>query len=218
MPYRYQLEPKNSVWPTLTGNIYCVGRNYADHAKELGNQVPTEPVIFLKAPSSLRALAQGPLAFPDESFHHELELCLLIGREVKSAADVDNESIIALSLGLDLTRRGVQDQLKKQSLPWTIAKSFAGAGILAPFVNARGIDLTQVDLQLAVNGEIRQQGNTRDMIFPCFTILKYLATLQPLVPGDLIFTGTPSGVGPIRRGDKLLVKSQALGFAAEGLL
>lgn len=218
MSHLYQLEPARADWPRLSGNIYCIGRNYAEHAKELGNDVPTEPVVFLKSPAALRALKEGPLAFPEETFHHELELCLLIGRHLKTPADARADAVVAVTLGLDLTRRGVQDQLKKKSLPWTTAKSFAGAGLLAPFVSAAGLDLTQVDLQLEVNGEMKQTGNTRDMIFPCLTILSYLLTLQNLYPGDLIYTGTPSGVGPLRQGDRLRVSSQALRLNAEGRL
>lgn len=218
MSHPYQLEPAQAEWPRLSGNIYCIGRNYADHAKELGNEVPAEPVVFLKAPSSLRRLAEGPLAFPEETFHHELELCLLVGRHLKTASELGPDAVAAVTLGLDLTRRGVQDHLKKKSLPWTIAKSFAGAGVLAPFVSARGLDLTQIDLQLEVNGELKQAGHTRDMMFPCFRILHYLLSLQELYPGDLIFTGTPSGVGPLRRGDRLRVFSTALHLDASGVL
>jgi 2-keto-4-pentenoate hydratase/2-oxohepta-3-ene-1,7-dioic acid hydratase in catechol pathway len=214
----YQLEPARAEWPQLSGNIYCIGRNYADHAKELGNEIPAEPVVFLKAPSSLRHLAEGPIAFADETYHHELELVLLVGRHLKNQSDVGPDAVAAVTLGLDLTRRGVQDQLKKKSLPWTIAKSFAGSGILAPFVSASGADLTKIDLQLEVNGEVKQAGHTKDMMFPCFTILHYLVTLQNLYPGDLIFTGTPSGVGPLKRGDQLRVFSDALKLNASGQL
>lgn len=218
MPHLYQVEPDRPEWPKISGNIYCIGRNYAEHAKELGHEVPAEPVVFLKAPSALRRLAEGPLAFPDETYHHELELVLLVGRHLKVQSDVGPDSVAAVTLGLDLTRRGVQDQLKKKSLPWTLAKSFAGAGILAPFVSASALDLTQLDLQLEVNGEVKQMGHTRDMLFPCYSLLHYLVSLQNLYPGDLIFTGTPSGVGPLRRGDQLRVFSQALKLNAEGRL
>jgi len=218
MSHLYQLEPARADWPRLSGNIYCIGRNYADHAKELGNEVPAEPVVFLKAPAALRALASGPLAFPDETFHHELELCLLVGRHLHEPSDIGSDALAAVTLGLDLTRRGVQDQLKKKGLPWTTAKSFAGSGLLAPFVSAKGLDLTSVDLMLEVNGERKQEGNTRDMIFPCQTILTYLLSLQDLHPGDIIFTGTPSGVGPLRRGDRLRVFSEALTIDASGVL
>ncbi|WP_141732552.1 fumarylacetoacetate hydrolase family protein [Oligoflexus tunisiensis] len=218
MSHRYQLEPVVAEWPQLSGNIYCIGRNYADHAKELNNEIPAEPVVFLKAPSALRALAEGPLAFPDETFHHELELVLLVGQHLKAQSEVGPDSVAAVTLGLDLTRRAVQDQLKKKSLPWTIAKSFAGSAVLAPFVSARGLDLTRIDLQLEVNGEVKQVGHTRDMMFPCSTILHYLVTLQNLYPGDLVFTGTPAGVGPVRRGDQLRVFSDALRLNANGRL
>ncbi len=204
--------------PKFSGNIYCVGRNYAEHAKELGNEVPSEPVLFLKAPSSLRSLKGSELAFSSESFHHELELCLLIGDKVMSKSELTPSCLAGLALGLDLTRRPVQDQLKKKGLPWCIAKSFQGSAILSHFVSAKGIDLQDIDLQLAVNGETRQAGHTRDMIFPCLSILSYLLDYAPLYPGDLIFTGTPSGVGPLKQGDLIRVSSQRLGLDEQGSL
>lgn len=207
--------------PSLSGNIYCVGRNYADHAKELKNELPREPLIFLKAPAALRPLAEGPLAFSAETFHHEVELVLLVGRYVALGARSEATAgvIAAIGLGLDLTRREVQDELKKKGLPWTLAKSFAGSALLHPL---RALDpkipLEGIEFSLDVNGEPRQLGRSQDMIFSFATILQYLVGLHPLYPGDLIYTGTPAGVGPLRKGDALRVRSQILGIDAQGQL
>ncbi len=205
--------------PALSGNIYCVGRNYVEHAMELQNEVPTEPVIFLKAPSSLRMLSEGPLAFPDESFHHEIELVLLVGQALKLGSTADLSAIHGISLGLDLTRRGVQDQLKKKGLPWTIAKSFAGAAIVHPFQEAKPELLRQnLSFRLDINGESRQEGSSSHMIFGFPAILNYLLQHQALFPGDIIYTGTPAGVGPMKKGDRIHVQSRELGIDAKGTL
>ncbi len=203
--------------PALSGNIYCVGRNYVEHAKELQNEVPSEPVIFLKAPSSLRLLAKGPLAFAEESFHHEVEIVLLIGKDLALGSSAGLDAIASISLGLDLTRRGVQDQLKKKSLPWTIAKSFAGAALLQPFRRLQSVP-EAIDFSLAVNGETKQRGHTEQMIFSFVKVLDYLLLHQPLYAGDIVYTGTPSGVGPLKKGDRLHIQSSALGIDAEGVL
>ena len=109
-------------------NVYCIGRNYADHARELGNEVPSAPIVFLKTTTSLRPLATGDLAYDGETFHHEAELVVLVGQDIKLGEKGDWRAVSAVGLGLDLTRREVQNQLKAKGLPWTAAKSFAGSG------------------------------------------------------------------------------------------
>lgn len=201
--------------PQLSGNIYAIGRNYADHAKELNNPVPDRPVVFLKAPSSLRQAASGPLAFPEESFHHEIELVFLIGGSLKP----DWTSIVAMTLGLDLTRRGLQNQLKQEGLPWTLAKSFQGSAILGPW-RCLEKDWWQkaIDLSLEVNHEQRQSGSSEQMIFDAPSLLQFLSQQQPLESGDLIFSGTPAGVAGIRRGDHFRMRSQRLKIDCQGIL
>ncbi|MFW7381580.1 MAG: fumarylacetoacetate hydrolase family protein [Oligoflexus sp.] len=202
--------------PPLSGNIYAIGRNYRDHALELNNPIPQEPVLFLKAPSSLRQAALGPIAYPEESFHHELELVFLL--DPKQAA-AGWESVAAVSLGLDLTRRGVQSQLKQQGLPWTLAKSFQGAAIVGPWKKLAGRWWQEpIDLNLEVNGELRQQGSSADMIFDIPTLLQFLRRGQELEAGDLLFSGTPAGVGPIRQGDSFRMRSERLGIDCRGVL
>jgi 2-keto-4-pentenoate hydratase/2-oxohepta-3-ene-1,7-dioic acid hydratase in catechol pathway len=183
--------------------VWCVGRNYRKHAAELGNEVPSTPLIFLKATSSIRPLASGPLAHASEEFHHEAELVLLVGKLIPLRGLPRPEllgCVQAVGLGIDLTRRGVQSELKKQGLPWLMAKSFAGAAPVSEFVSV--YDLEQIEFSLKVNGEQRQYARVSDMIFDVPTLLSYLASSHELLPGDLIFTGTPEGVGPLRKGNR----------------
>lgn len=192
-------------------NVWCIGRNYAAHAAELGNATPTdEPVLFLKASSSVRPLASGPLAFDTEVFHHEIEMVLMVGEHVPLdglAGREPTECVRAIGLGLDMTRRGKQDELKKAGLPWTLAKSFGGAALLSPFSPVDGsFDLADVSFELSLNGAVQQSGHVSQMIFDIAFQLRYISSFAPLMPGDLIFTGTPSGVGPIRRGDKVSLR------------
>ncbi len=207
--------------PSLSGNVYCVGRNYAEHAKELKNEIPSEPVIFLKAPAALRPFAEGPLAYPGETFHHEIELVLVMGRYVAlgATAEATTGTISAIGLGIDLTRREIQDQLKKKGLPWTLAKSFAGSALVHPFKASSTAALSRsIAFSLELNGEERQRGSSEDMLFGFGPILQYLVQLHPLHPGDLVFTGTPAGVGPIKKGDRMRIRSEALGIDSQGVL
>ncbi len=189
---------------TAVGTIYAIGRNYSEHALELGNAVPVgEPVVFLKAPSSVRTLAGGALAFASETFHFEAELVLRIGQNVAlGSKNVGWSSVAGIALGLDLTRREKQNELKSKGLPWTLAKSFAGSSLISPFIQTSelgGQDFFQ--FKLLVDGKMRQQGDTRQMIFDVPSILQYLSSFNSLLTGDLVFTGTPAGVGAICKGD-----------------
>ena len=186
----------------MSGTIYCVGRNYAAHAAELGNQVPTEPLIFLKAASVLRGLDPEPVAFPDETFHHEAELVVRLGHEVPLGGQAGWSEIDAITMGLDLTRREVQSVCKEKRVPWTTAKSFAGSGVLAPWIPMTTAGPPPYTFSLRVNETLRQQGTTENMVFSVPALLSYLAHLAPLRPGDLVFTGTPEGVGPLAVGDR----------------
>ncbi len=196
-------------------NIYCIGRNYAEHAAELNNPVPGQPVVFLKATSSLRPLASGDLAFASETFHHEAEVVLLIGAFVERGQTAGWSVVRALALGLDLTRREVQNELKAKSLPWTTSKSFAGAACVSTFVPLeRFKDPDALHFTFKIGGEQKQAGDTRDMLFKVPRILTHLASHGRLMPGDLVFTGTPKGVGPMKRGDafELAFVEPALAF------
>lgn len=178
---------------TVIQNIWAVGRNYAEHAKELGNEVPSEPLIFLKA-GSCATMAQQEIHLPawSQEIHHEIELGLLFDSHLK---------IHQACIALDLTERVKQNQLKAKGQPWTLAKSFKEACPLSPFFPVNSFnELSHLDLILKINGDDRQKGNTSQMIFPLEKLVDYVLTHFPVVPGDLLLTGTPSGVGPLHRG------------------
>jgi fumarylpyruvate hydrolase len=200
--------------------IYCIGRNYGAHAKELGNAIPDSPVVFLKSPAAIRSLQdRGLIAYPTETFHHELELVLKIGPAKKANRDfLSNDDVFrllerieAVALGIDLTRREVQNRLKKEGLPWTDAKSFKGSAVLTGFHPLpTGMEPGEISklidscrFKLWINNELRQEGSPHEMIFPCQKLLSVLQTSHGLHVGDIIFTGTPHGVGPIRIGDRI---------------
>ncbi len=172
------------------GTIWCVGRNYAEHAKELGNAVPSAPVIFLKPASSVM-LSGGVLRLPADSKRVDHEVELVAAR----AAD----GSLRAAVGIDFTARDLQNEIKKKGLPWTLAKGRPGFAALGPFVPLE----LPTTLTLSVNGSIRQTGTTADMIFPVPRIFDYLDENYGRSPGDIVFTGTPSGVGPVAAGDRV---------------
>jgi len=172
------------------GAIWCVGRNYAEHARELGNAVPAEPVVFLKPASSV-ALSGATLRLPPDSKRVDHEVELVVAR----AAD----GSLRMAVGIDFTARDIQEELKKKGLPWTLAKARPGFAALGPFVPAR---LPQT-LTLSVNGAVRQRGTSADMLFPVPALLEYLDARFAPRPGDVVFTGTPPGVGPVAAGDRV---------------
>jgi len=199
-------------------NIFCIGRNYAEHAKELKNEIPSQPVVFLKPTG---ALTQGgdPLRLPPitQNVHHEVEVVVAIARPLSgeiTAADAIS-AIAGLAVGIDVTARDLQDVAKSKGLPWSLAKGLQGFAPVSDFVAAdpsRPFELDRILLELVINGETRQRGSTADLLFPIPTLIAYLARHFSLQRGDLIFTGTPSGVGPIKAGDSVLARLD-LGFA-----
>jgi len=174
---------------------WCIGRNFSEHAHELGNPVPEKPLIFLKSGGCLQS---GPeLTFPDfcNEVHHELEIVVLLGAQLEPTH---------WTLGLDLTERRLQNELKQLGQPWELCKSFKGAVALGPWQPLASVQaLETMEFTLAVNGQVRQSGRAENMIFPFPKLLQYLSTRFPIAAGDAIFTGTPSGVGPLKSGDKL---------------
>ena len=202
---------KHQCHPVTVRNIYCIGRNYAEHAKELNNPVPKdEPVIFLKASSALRGLEPSPVAFADEQLHFECELVLLIGTHVplgKLEPGQEAACVRAVGLGLDVTRRQKQTELKKQGYPWAVAKSFSGSAVVSPMSQVdSSFSLQDIAFELSVNGTRRQHGHVKQHIFDIPTLLSHINSIAPLLPGDLIFTGTPEGVGEIKPGDEFEMK------------
>lgn len=200
---------KNSKEEFTIGKIVCVGRNYAEHAKELGNEIPDKPVLFLK-PASALIYSGEEIIHPDygNELHHEVELVLLIGETVKKADKVKSEkAIIGYGVGLDMTLRDVQDGLKKKGHPWTLAKCFNTSAVISDFVLKKEYQLKPDEkLELKVNGVVKQSDTLKSMIFSPAEIVEYISSVMILEKGDLIFTGTPAGVSRVNRGDKLEAK------------
>lgn len=178
-------------------NIWAVGRNYGAHAKEMGAVVPSKPMIFLKAGSSATLKREVSLYPGSSDIHHEVEIALRFGTAVDSAG---HPSFDGAALALDLTARDIQAKLKADAHPWTLAKSFKQSCPISPMIALTGL-VPHFQFELAVNGEIRQIGDTHDMIFNFETLRKYVAENFPVEPGDLLLTGTPSGVGLLKAGD-----------------
>ena len=186
------------------GSIYCIGRNYAKHIEEMKSERTEEPVVFLKPRSSL-IFNENTILLPKKSsnVHHEVELVLLIGNQIKNIPESESlQYIKAIAVGIDVTARDVQAEAKKCGLPWTLAKGFDRFAPVGNFVNLNSdIDLQNINIQVSVNGEIRQKGNTSNMLFSAGEIISYLSNQFTLYPGDLIVTGTPEGVSHIVQGD-----------------
>ncbi|XP_071807491.1 oxaloacetate tautomerase FAHD1, mitochondrial-like [Asterias amurensis] len=184
--------------------IVCVGRNYAAHASELGNPLPAEPLIFLK-PTTAFITEGTPIKAPPgcKNLHHEVELGVVIsqpGSNIPESSAMDH--VGGYALALDMTARDFQDAIKKKGAPWTLAKMFDTSCPVSGFLAKEKIpDPQNLQLWLKVNGETRQDGNTKDMIFTIPILLSYISKYITLQEGDLILTGTPSGVGPVSSGD-----------------
>ncbi len=197
----------------IPGKIICVGRNYALHAREMGSAVPENPILFLK-PSSALVGNGGRIVLPRQSrdVHHEVELVAVIGRGGK---DIDPAKALGCvdgyAVGLDMTARDLQAEAKKAGLPWSVAKGFDTFAPVGDFVAASAIpDPQALEVTLKVNGEVRQQGTTRDMMFSVAELVAYCSSIFTLLPGDLIYTGTPEGVGPVQSGDVLAAEITGL--------
>jgi len=186
--------------------IFCIGRNYTEHAKELNNPVPAEPLIFMKPPSALM-VANKPLYYPEftKDLHYEGEIVLRVCKNGRSIQpEFAHRYYDAVGFGIDFTARDLQDQLKKKGHPWEIAKGFDRSAPLSRFIPLTELDNAQdIHFQLKKNGEVVQDGHTRDLIFPFDTLICHISRYFTLFKGDYIFTGTPAGVGPVQIGDRL---------------
>lgn len=186
--------------------IICIGRNYAEHAKELKNDIPTEPVWFMKPDTALLKDSE-PFYFPDftSDLHHEIELVIKINRVGKHIDEqFAHKYYDEIGIGVDFTARDLQTQCKEKGLPWERAKAFDGSAPLGKFVKKDQLgDLNNIDFELKINGESRQIGNTQDLLFSFDKVIAYVSQFVTLKVGDLIFTGTPKGVSAVKIGDKL---------------
>ncbi len=190
------------------GKVVCVGRNYAAHIKELNNPLPDDPVLFIKPNTAMMSANQAiPLPRNRGDVHFETEVSLLIKEPLKEASEQQaNNAILAVGLGLDLTLRNLQNQQKDKGLPWEVAKAFDNSCPLSGFVAMGHIrNIAALDFSLTVNGELKQQGTTEHMLTSIPGLLSYISRHFTLLPGDIVMTGTPAGVGPLYAGDELVL-------------
>ena len=186
--------------------IICIGRNYAEHAKEMNAAIPTEPVFFLK-PDTALIKDNSPFYYPDFSkeIHHEVELVLKISRPGKNIqTQFANKYYDYFGIGIDFTARDIQLQCKEKGLPWEKAKAFDGSAPIGKFIDKKQFsDERNINFHLKINGSNVQEGNTKDLLFSFDAIIAYVSKYFTLKTGDLIYTGTPEGVGPVKIGDRL---------------
>ncbi len=199
-------ELRNSI-----GKVVCVGRNYAAHALELGNEVPTSPLLFMKPASSVVSIHNDIIRPEVSSYgdtHYETELCIqLVTNLSKATVQQARQAIGGITLGLDLTLRELQSQLKAKGQPWERAKCFDGACLLADWLDPIIFDdLSQVKYQLYINDKLTQNGDSALMLFPIYELLANISHAFSLQAGDVIMTGTPSGVGVLKAGDQLILR------------
>ena len=186
--------------------IICIGRNYAEHAKEMNSPVPTEPIFFLKPDTSIIRDNQ-PFYYPDFSkeIHYEVELVIKINKVGKNIdAQFAHKYYDEIGIGIDFTARDIQANCKEKGLPWEKAKAFDGSAPIGKFIDKKKIvDQNNIHFKLLLNGNSVQEGNTKDLLFTFDTLIAYVSRFFTLKTGDLIYTGTPEGVGPVAIGDKL---------------
>jgi len=193
---------------TFTGKVVCVGRNYAAHAAELGNEIPKSPILFMKPASSVVSI-RNDIMRPDSTrygdTHYEAELCVQLSADLRHATvEQAQQAVGGVTLGLDLTLRDLQTELKQKGHPWERAKCFDGACVLADWVDPQAFgDFSNVHYQLYINDELKQDGDSALMLFPVYELLAEISHAFSLQAGDVIMTGTPSGVGILHASDKL---------------
>jgi fumarylpyruvate hydrolase len=189
------------------GRIYCVGRNYAEHAREMGHDPDREPPFFFMKPADALVQNDATIAYPQvtKDLHHEIEMIVAIGKGgTNIPAEKALEHVFGYGVGLDMTRRDIQAEAKKMGRPWEMGKAFDNS---APCTELKPVTLighpTKGAIWLKINGEVKQKGDLADLIWNVPETIAYLSQLVTLQPGDLIMSGTPAGVGPVQRGDKL---------------
>ncbi len=203
------LDSDGKIIDLPVGKVVCVGRNYLQHIKELDNDVPSEPLLFIKPSTALSPLYR-PVVIPKNlgSCHNELEVAILINSRLCQSSIEDAEAAIwGIGLGLDLTLRDVQSALKKQGHPWERAKAFDHSCPMSQFVVMEKMGpLSSIDFSLNVNDEIRQQGNSQEMLFSILKLLVNISNTFTLLPGDIVMTGTPKGVAALLVDDQLTIE------------
>ncbi|MBK9511048.1 MAG: fumarylacetoacetate hydrolase family protein [Cytophagaceae bacterium] len=189
--------------------ILAVGRNYVAHIAELNNEKPDQPVIFSKPETAILRVNNEPFYYPDftQDIHHEVEILLKISKMGKNIEEkFAHKYYEEIGLGIDFTARDIQTQLKNKGLPWDLAKGFNGSAPISEFIPKAGYDMQNLNFSLDVNGERRQTGNTSLMLYSFDYLIAFISRYFTLKTGDIIYTGTPAGVGPVKIGDKLTGK------------
>lgn len=204
--------------PLAPGKVVCIGRNYVEHVHELNNAMPEAPLLFIKPNSALCDANKVVTLNPELGDHHfESELAILIGKPLnRNNIDCYQEAILGLGVAFDLTLRDLQSALKSKGLPWEKAKAYDNSCPLSSFIAYQGQALDDLEYELRLNNELRQYGHSQNMIFPIESLLKEIVTYFSLMPGDIVLTGTPKGVGKLKDGDRytLLLGDKLL---AEGM-
>ena len=203
---------------TNMARIFCIGQNYIAHIRELSNPMPEKPVVFMRPLSCLVAPGEE-IHFPKHGslLHYEAEVVVRIGKQGQNIKQQEALSYIdAVTLGVDLTLRDLQKAAKQEGLPWEQAKSFEQSAPLGKFLpyDPESINLKDLNFICKINGEVRQDGNTKDMLFSFERLIADLSKIWILRPGDMIYTGTPSGVGPLKIGDSIEVENDQIGSFA----
>jgi len=196
------------------GKIVCLGRNYSEHIRELGNEMPERPILFIKPASSLIGDGETVVIPPySRDCHHEVELAVLIGRWTKNVPEEEAmDHVAGYGVAIDLTLRDVQSELKQKGLPWEIAKGFDTACPLSDFVPAAAVaDPHALPIRLMVNGVVRQDATTALMLRRIPAIIHHISSIFTLEEGDIILTGTPAGVGPVVSGDRMTAEIEGVG-------
>ena len=208
MDAKIPVEGLRLLAPCTPGKIVCVGRNYIEHAKELGNEVPQVPLLFLKPPSAVLDPGES-IVLPAQSqqVEHEAELVVVIGKRGRHITAEDaRQHILGCTIGNDVTARDLQ----KTDSQWTRAKGFDTFCPIGPWIDTE-FDASDAVITCRVNGQPRQMASTHDLVFPIPVLVAYISSVMTLEAGDLIFTGTPSGVGPLKAGDEVVVEIEGLG-------
>ena len=206
LPFRMKITLPGARQPIPVGKLLCIGRNYARHAEEMGSDVPEEPMVFLKPASAIiRGGETVELPPQSQNVHHEVEMVAVIGTEGKNIdPGAALEHVAAYAVGLDMTARDLQSAAKERRHPWSVAKGFDTFAPLGPLTPADQVgDPQDLEIGIRVNGEEKQRAPTSHMIFSVADLVAYCSQIFTLAPGDLLYTGTPDGVGPVEDGDVL---------------
>jgi len=211
---------RHSGETATVGKVLCLGRNYIEHAKEINTEIPEHPIVFLKPSTAIIGSGDNVMIPPiSQDVHHEVELVVMIGKDGKNIPKSKAyEHVAGYAVGLDMTLRDVQHEAKKKGLPWSVAKGFDTSAPVSTILERKFVpNPHNLEISLKVNGEIRQKSNTKNMIFPIDYVVSHLSTIFTLEKGDLIYMGTPEGVGRVVPGDTLEAELESVAILHVGV-